>query len=207
MLITEQGPNRLVFEKTRQAPTAPAGKSLMKEAQSLGGDTSKSGERRARKSVGDVGYHSGFSSSSSNSESTNGSRNRTRRRKRRRMRARQKTKTEAGEFKPQKKQGNRKRKTIGGGSTPMVIMGGSETSCSGSYHQLLSNTFSLVHSSCISSQSDNFDFPWGNLDMPMDLSQIEFEIKDKDGVDFDLLAQKNHESWLTNLEIANGRCE
>jgi len=128
------------------------------------------------------------------------------------MRARQNRKPEAGAFNPKSKRENRKRKTESEVSTPMVIVGGSETSCSGSYHQLSSNIFNPLYLSSVvdnssHSQLDNFDFPWGNLDMPMDLSQIEFEIKDKHGVDFELLAQKNHERWLANLEMADGRCE
>jgi len=128
------------------------------------------------------------------------------------MRARQNRKSEAGAYNPQSKRGNGQTKAKREVLTPMVIVGGSETSCSGSYHQLSSNIFSSPHLSSIVdnssySQIDNFDFPWGNLDMPMDLSQIEFEIKDKHEVDFELLAQKNHERWLANLEMADGRCE
>jgi len=205
MLTIEQGLNRLVFEKKRHTPAAPFKESLMKDARSLGDDTSKNGEPKASKSLGDVCYHSGCSSSSTNSESTDRSRIRTRRRKRRRMRARQKRKTEAGEFKSQNT-GKRNRKTKIEGSTPMAILGSSETSCYLN-HQLSSNTVSPLHSSSISSQSENFDFPWGNLDMPMDLSQIEFEIIDNHGVDFELLATKNHQRWLANLEMAYGRCE
>jgi len=121
------------------------------------------------------------------------------------MRARQKRKTEAGEFKSQNK-GKRKRKAKTEGSTSMAIVGGSEPSC---YldHQLSSNTGSLMNSSSISSQSEKIDFPWGNLDMPMDLSWIEFEINDNHGVDFELLAIKNHQRWLANLEMAHGRYE
>jgi len=198
MFSKVKGLSGIVLERRRRAGN---GSKLTKKALSLRSEAPKDEKRRTRISGGVYGQ-GGSSGSSSNSESTCRSRIRTRRRKRRRMRARENR---------EKKRGRRKRKPKKKVSTPKVIAGCSESSCSGSYHQLSSNTFALPHSSSVvemnSSLLDCFDFPWGNLDMPMDLSQIELEVNDNHGVDFELLAQKNHERWLLNLEKARGTSE
>jgi len=211
---------RWSFERRRPRTGSKASKEVTnlnsnakvsKEVTNSNCNASKGEEHRSRKSYAGGGRHPGRRSSSSNSETNDKSRIRTRRRKRRRMRARENQEANDG-FKSQKKQGHRKSKPKRKGTT-RVIAGCSESSWSGSYPQPSSNTCALQNLSQVidhnsnASSTEYFNLPWGNLDLPMDLSHIEFEVNDKHAVDFELLAQKNHERWLANLEKVRGCCE
>lgn len=128
------------------------------------------------------------------------------------MRARENQEANSG-LKSQKKQGHRKSKPKRKVTTTRMIMGSSESSWSGTHLLPSSNTSGLPNVSPMIdynssvSTTEYFNIPWGNLDLPMDLSHIEFEVKDKNAVDFELLARKNHERWLANLQKARGCCE
>jgi len=185
---------------------------MSKEVTNSSNYATKGEHHRSRKSIErHGGRHPGRMSSSSNSESNDKSRIRTRRRKRRRMRARENQEGYDG-FKSQKKQGHRKTKPKRK-ATRKVIWGSSESSWSGSHHQPSSSTAALPNLSQIidyngrPSTAGNFNLPWGNLDSPMDLSYIELEVHDIHAVDFEFLAQKNHERWLANLEKVQRCCE
>jgi len=159
-------------------------------------------------------------SSSSNSDNGSKSGIRTRRRRRRRMRARQKQE-EYGD--PRKTKGQRKRKPKMHILNTKETVGCSESSTSGSQLPSPSSAYGHPHSSNFTdsnntSQIYNFNpcsrkhplcrngstvgclkLPWANLNLPMDLSLIVLEVKNNDGIDFDLLAKENHKRWNKNL--------
>lgn len=159
-------------------------------------------------------------SSSSNSDNGSKSGIRTRRRRRRRMRARQKQE-EYGE--PRKNKGQRKRKPKMHILNTKDTVGCSESSWSGSQLPSSSTAYGLQHSSNFpdsnhNSQIYNFNqcsqkhalcsngstieclkLPWANLNLPMDLSLLVLDVKNNDGIDFDLLAKENHLRWRANL--------
>jgi len=181
------------------------------------GSGSKGGGGRSRKKAGHVEVERKNSSSNSDNASKSGIR--TRRRRRRRMRARQNQ--EHGESR--KTKGRRKRKTKQNVKTTKETVGCSESSWSGSHLPMSISACGLSHSSNFTdsngiswrdrsyvsssnqshyshgSRMDCFDLPWANLDVPMDLSQVDLEVKNSGGVDFELLAQKNHQRWCANL--------
>jgi len=184
------------------------GSKASKEVTYLSSNASKGEDHGARKSVGPGGRHATRRNSSSNSETSDKSRIRTRRRKRRRMRARENQEANGGFKKKGHRKSKPKRKVTARG-----IAGCSESSWSGSHPLPTSNTSGLSNLSqptdCWSHDfpDEYFKLPYGNLNLPMDLSHIEFEVNDKHAVDFELLAQKNHERWLANLKKERGGCE
>lgn len=159
-------------------------------------------------------------SSSSNSDNGSKSGIRTRRRRRRRMRARQKQE-EYGE--PRKNIGQRKRKPKMHILNTKETVGCSESSTSGSLLPSPSAAYGLRHSSNFTDSNHTsqiykynprsrkhtlcsngstigcLKLPWANLNLPMDLSHIVLEVKNNDGIDFDLLAKENHQRWRANL--------
>jgi len=151
---------------------------------------------RWRKKAGHV--QGGRRSSSSNSDNGRKSSIRTRRRRRRRMRARQ---NQEGHREPRKTKGHRKSKPKHNVKTTKETVWCSESSWSGShsYNDRLNVSSSNQSYYSNASRMEYFELPWANLDMPMDLSQVELEVKNSSGVDFELLAQKNHQRWCANL--------
>jgi len=97
--------------------------------------------------------------------------------------------------KPRNKKRNRKRKASPASETVMSLQSSSSsvplTVNSGGSQPNLSNPST--------SPMDYEKFPWVNLNVPMDLSLVEFEIHDE-GFDFDLQGRNNHKRWLANLE-------
>jgi len=151
-------------------------------------------------------------SSPSTSNTSDLSRTRPRRKRRRRRRRVKKSHEEIQsptnelKFQVKRKRGRRRRKrkrkvhakenvmrleSSGSVSIPLQSSNGSQPSSSHS-----SNDSSPV------SSMEYENLPYANLEVPMDLSHIHFEVKDH-GVDFDLQARENHLRWLANLEKAN----
>jgi len=143
----------------------------------------------------------------STSNTSDLSRTRPRRKRRRRRRRVKKSQEEIQshtgvlKFQVRRKRGRRRRKrkrkvhakdnvmcleSSGSVSIPPMSSNGSHSS----------NDFSHV------SPMEYENLPWANLEVPMDLSHVNIEVKDH-GVDFDLQARENHLRWLANLEKAN----
>lgn len=210
MLSKRKGRSRGFNKKRGNAGANPV-------ATAVDQDASKEGEAARSSKKRNGGGEGGRKSSSSNSDNGSKSGIRTRRRRRRRMKARQ---MQEGYAEVRKSKGHWRRKPRKSVSTTKESVGCSESSWSGSHLPMSSTT---PHSSNVTdtkhvptkvhyssnlfrdayfshvSKIDCFKLPWANLDVPMDLSHIKLEVKNRDGIDFELLAEKNHQRWCANL--------
>jgi len=186
-------------------------------AKTVDQNTSKEGGSRKKESGGGGG-EVGRKSSSSNSDNMSKSGSRTRRRRRRRMKARAMRERYAEHRKTSRHWGRiTSKRTL----TTKKAVGCSESSsgshlpiCTTRGHSHSSNFTETKHVSHkghsnlsssvdayfnLGSRINCFKLPWANLNVPMDLSQIELEVRNNDRVDFELLAEKNHQRWCANV--------